>query len=69
LSFIQIPTTKLDLLIRSVSIASYLPGRIRLRTKHLVGNPALEIEIQAQLAKFEEISKAEEYIMSHSKRR
>ena len=32
----QIPTSKLDLFIRSVEIASYLPGRVRLRSKSLI---------------------------------
>ena len=45
---LQIPTTKLDLFIRSVEIASYLPGRIRLRSKKLLGNLELERQVQQQ---------------------
>ena len=56
---LQIPTTKLDLFIRSVEISSYLPGRVRLRSTKLVGNPALEVEVQAQLGAFPEIASVE----------
>ena len=55
----QIPTTKLDLFIRSVEISSYLPGRVRLHSKQLVGNPALEVEVQAQLGTFAELTNIE----------
>ena len=58
-NMLQIPTTKLDLFIRSVEISSYLPGRVRLRSKQLVGNPALEVEVQAQLRAFPEIASVE----------
>ena len=47
------------MLLRSVEIASYIPGRIRLRSKRLVGNIKIEQEIQAQLAAFSEISSVE----------
>ena len=33
---LQIPTSKLDLFIRSVEISSYLPGRVRLRSSKLI---------------------------------
>lgn len=56
---LQIPTTKLDLFIRSVEISSYIPGRVRLYTKQLVNNPALEVEVQAQLGAFSEITSVE----------
>ena len=51
----QIPTSKLDLFIRSVEIASYLPGRVRLRSKNLLGNAGLEREVKSQLLSFAEI--------------
>lgn len=93
---LQIPTSQLDLFLRSVEISSYLPGRVRLYSKSLIGNPALEQEIQAQLGKFrelrevttntvtgsiliqytpellrqnEELRKAEQYIMTHARRK
>ena len=55
----QIPTSKLDLFIRSVEISSYLPGRVRLRSKNLVGNANLEREVKSQLLSFTEIDSVE----------
>ena len=46
---------KLELLLRSVDVASYIPGRIRLRSKKLIGNNNLEREIKSQLGAFSEI--------------
>ena len=43
------------MLLRSVEIASYMPGRIRLRSKKLIGNAKLENEIKSQLGAFSEI--------------
>jgi len=56
---IQIPTNRLDMFIRSVEISSYIPGRVRLRSAKLVGNPALEQEVRAQLLSFAELEKVE----------
>ena len=56
---LQIPTSKLDLFIRSVEISSYLPGRVRLRSSKLISSPALEVEVQAQLGAFPEIASTE----------
>ncbi|MBR1396189.1 MAG: hypothetical protein IJ563_01470 [Selenomonadaceae bacterium] len=50
---------KLELLLRSVDVASYIPGRIRLRSKKLVGNLKLEREIKSQLGSFNEIDTVE----------
>ena len=47
---LQIPTNRLDLFIRSVEISSYLPGRVRLYLKSMVGNPAMEREVQSYLS-------------------
>ena len=38
-----IPTLKWDLIMRAVSISSYLPGRIRLHSKKLIGNAELGV--------------------------
>ena len=46
---------KLELLLRSVEVVSYIPGRVRLRSRKLVGNGKLEIEIKRQLGAFAEI--------------
>lgn len=40
MDFVNIPKTKIDKFIRTVEVASYLPGRVRLYSKQLVGNPA-----------------------------
>ncbi|WP_295631377.1 HMA2 domain-containing protein [uncultured Mitsuokella sp.] len=63
---LQIPTSKLDLFIRSVEIASYLPGRVRLRSKNLIGNSALEQQVQQQLNAFAEIEKVETSVVTGS---
>ena len=39
---------------RSVEVASYIPGRIRLRSKKLIGNLNLEQKIKKQLSAFSE---------------
>lgn len=56
---LQIPTNRLDLFIRSVEIASYLPGRVRLYSRNLVSNTALESEVKKSLGSFAEIEKVE----------
>lgn len=93
---ISIPTSRLDLFIRSVEISSYIPGRVRLRSSKLVGSPSLAREVEGHLGSFPEIDsvetstdtgsililyepgtlrrnpelrRAEEYIMSHARRR
>ena len=63
---LQIPTNKLDLFIRSVEISSYLPGRIRLRSKKLLGNLELERQVQQQLNAFAEIERVETSIVTGS---
>lgn len=63
---LQIPSNRLDFFIRSVEIASYLPGRVRLRNSNLVGNPKLERELRAQLLSFREIDSVETSIVTGS---
>ena len=57
---------KLELLLRSVDVASYIPGRIRLRSKKLIGNSKLEQEIKSQLETFAEIENIETSTMTGS---
>lgn len=45
----QIPTNKLDLFIRSVEIASYLPGRVRLYSNNMIGDEVLAQQVKSQL--------------------
>ena len=57
---------KLEILLRSVEVASYIPGRIRLRSKKLVGNLSLEQKIKSQLSAFSEIDMVEISIVTGS---
>ena len=50
---------KLELLLRSVEVASYIPGRVRLRSKKLIGNATLEQKIKTQLSEYSEIGSVE----------
>lgn len=54
------------MLLRSVEVASYIPGRIRLRSKKLVGNLSLEQKIKSQLSAFSEIDMVEISIVTGS---
>ena len=54
-----IPTSKWDLIMRSVTISSYLPGRIRLYSKKLVGNADLGRKVYAYIASYKEIDKVD----------
>lgn len=56
---LQVPTTRLDLFVRSVTVSSYLPGRVRLYSERLVGNEALSAEIRERLGAFAEIDRVE----------
>lgn len=54
-----IPTSALEVFIRSVEIASYIPGRVRLRTKKIVKNEKLAAEVKARLLAFGELDSVE----------
>lgn len=49
----------LNIFFRFVEVASYLPGRVRLRSRLLVGNKALEKKIKEYLSAFKEIESVE----------
>lgn len=55
----KIPTTKLDLFIRSVEIASYIPGRVRLYSNKLINNQENCNEVTNYLRKYPELSEVE----------
>ena len=57
---------KLELLLRSVEVSSYIPGRIRLRSKKLICNHNLEQKIKSQLGAFSEIDSVETSIVTGS---
>ena len=54
-----IPTLKWDLIMRAVSISSYLPGRIRLHSKKLIGNAELGRKVYSYIASYKEIDKVD----------
>ncbi|MBR2216120.1 MAG: hypothetical protein IJ849_10220 [Selenomonadaceae bacterium] len=49
----------MEVWIRSVNIAAYLPGRVRLYADKLVNNPALAQDIRARFAAYPEIEAVE----------
>ena len=54
-----IPRSAMELFVRSTDIASFMPGRVRLYSKQIVNNAALEQQVRAHLAKFTEIEGVE----------
>ena len=61
-----IPTSKWDLIMRSVTISSYLPGRIRLYSKKLVGNADLGRKVYAYIASSKEIDEVDINVLTGS---
>ncbi|MBO6178786.1 MAG: hypothetical protein J6O04_06410 [Selenomonadaceae bacterium] len=55
-----------EFLIRFTEVSSYIPGRIRLRSKKLLGNPKLAQQIYKELASFKEIQSVEISILTGS---
>ena len=44
------PQSKLDFFVRAVEVASYIPGRVRLYARPLVGNAALAAQVERELS-------------------
>ena len=44
------PQSKLDFFVRAVDVASYIPGRIRLYARPLVGNASLAKQVEKELS-------------------
>ena len=61
-----IPTSKWDLIMRSVTISSYLPGRIRLYSKKLVGNADLGRKVYAYITSYKEIDEVDINVLTGS---
>lgn len=61
-----IPTSKWDLIMRSVTISSYLPGRIRLYSKKLVSNADLGRKVYAYIASYKEIDEVDINVLTGS---
>ncbi len=55
----MLPVSKWDFIIRTVRISSYIPGRIRLHSRKLVGNAELAGKVYAYVASYMEIDKVE----------
>ena len=66
LNILQIPTNRMDLFIRTVEISSYLPGRVRLHLKKMVGNASLEHEVRQYLSAVKEIEQVETSLVTGS---
>ena len=54
-----IPQSAVDVFIRTTDIASYMPGRVRLYSKQLVGNAALERQVKEQLGALDGIEQVD----------
>ena len=61
-----IPQSAMDVFVRSTDIASYMPGRVRLYSRQLVNNAALERQVQAHLGALEEIEHVDTNIATGS---
>ena len=61
-----VPQSAADLFVRSTDIASYMPGRVRLYSKQLVNNAALEKQVQAHLGALAEIERVDTNIATGS---
>ena len=61
-----VPQSAADLFVRSTDIASYMPGRVRLYSKQLVNNAALEAQVQAHLGALAEIERVDTNIATGS---
>ena len=61
-----IPASALELFLRSTEVASYMPGRVRLYSRQLVNNAALEAQVQAHLGALAEIEHVDTNIATGS---
>ena len=59
MDFMNIPKNKIDMFIRTVEIASYVPGRIRLYSKQLANNPENCRKVKDYLRSYKELSEVE----------
>lgn len=57
LSVVGIPTSKMDWFLKSVTVSSYIPGRIRVYSKALINNIQLKVKIEKNMAKYKELDK------------
>lgn len=50
-----IPASALELFLRSTEVASYMPGRVRLYSRQMIGNATLAAEVQRRLGALAEL--------------
>lgn len=56
---LPVPQSKLEVFIRTVKIAAFIPGRIRLYSQALIGNATLEKQVRTYLLVFSELAAVE----------
>lgn len=61
-----LPVSKWDIIIRAVQISSYIPGRIRLHSRNLIGNAELGRKVYAYIASYKEIDKVDINVVTGS---
>ncbi len=61
-----LPVSKWDIIIRAVQISSYIPGRIRLHSRKLIGNAELGRKVYAYIASYKEIDKVDINVVTGS---
>lgn len=61
-----IPTSKWDFIIHAVQVSSYIPGRIRLYSKKLIGNADLARKVYAYVASYKEIDNVDVNVLTGS---
>ncbi|MBR3723384.1 MAG: hypothetical protein IKN12_11600 [Selenomonadaceae bacterium] len=66
MNILQSPTMDPEFLIKFAEVSSYIPGRIRLRSKKIVGNPKLAQRIYGELKAFQEIQSVEISVLTGS---
>lgn len=62
----MLPFSKWDIIMRSVQVSSYIPGRIRLYSKRLIGNAGLCRQVYAYISSYHEIDSVEVNVVTGS---
>ena len=57
LNAVGLPTSKMDWFLKSVTVGSYIPGRIRVYSKALINNAQLKLKVEETMAKYNELDK------------
>ena len=65
-NIVFLPVSKWDIIIRVVQISSYIPGRIRLHSRKLIGNAELGRKVYAYIASYKEIDKVDINVVTGS---